>query len=992
MKSLKNWIVTHKLLSIILAIVIVVGATLAIVLPIALAHKHEFSTTWTYDEENHWHACTGEDCNELQDKAAHVYDNACDADCNVCGAVRTVEPHVYDDEADKTCNVCGAERTLPTRYQAKDEAEWNAAFDFAKTAQFSATADNATQKAVIARDGDVISFIGYVASDSGMVKNHEIYYVKDGDNYYQVYWADSTGANYERETIDKAEYEMMFKNVLSIMIGDLKFSDFTFDATSNKYSNADATITHTLTFVGGVLTKIEATAPNGNPTATEPVSITITFEKNTITVPSSHVFAKTWTFDNESHWYACTSEDCDATKDKAVHNFSTKNDATKHWQECSTCGYKKDEKAHVLTVKEINVDDHVLKCDDCQYETAKQAHVFENDKAIECDVCGKERTETSLKFSAAFINEESNRKKVYDGNPYEFTESLVTTNVNFSDIIVEYKDRSVENAEWTTEKPEKYGTYNIRLRVTASLSHTSAEAETTKYVSVERKLLDLSDFSRVFALTELDKSSWEETVTNADIAGILPYDDLTIKFYKNTKVTLTEGTCYNFSTVDAEENAFAVQLSGVRNYDLDQTTAGKLYVAHSAPFKGSAIQNVYESASTSIKKNEIVYYVVNLARTNRNAVQGAYATNYEIGLSNSVTKVVEVFSRDSDTSVKIAEDGTLLTYGTAANITVFIGVRYTGINESTNNTFKLIEIIASRTVTDATAWINALKFNGGGYQVVLTKNGTVLEDCKYRSDLGRYYKNCDGVETYYTIESGECYQYVRNEGETYWVRRTITDAYGSVEEAKADFLDTIKLSEKWLKNIATEDAFKTFTFSNEDLTYRTETAYALGDVQVTKIALKFAGDKLTWVEFTDGEDVYVIKVVNNNSAVSLSKPSAYSDGTSKETAFVAPYDGNGNFMLEDVALTAGDNWFVIEITQAMIDEYGNELSGTFTAQNANAALTLAVKAYNEADTEITNDADENGAMYLEGLTAGKYYVKITANVACAGSLSMTIAV
>ena len=62
----------------------------------------------TYDN-----ACDA-DCNVCGDErtpAEHVYDNACDADCNVCGAERTPSEHVYDNACDVDCNVCGDERT-----------------------------------------------------------------------------------------------------------------------------------------------------------------------------------------------------------------------------------------------------------------------------------------------------------------------------------------------------------------------------------------------------------------------------------------------------------------------------------------------------------------------------------------------------------------------------------------------------------------------------------------------------------------------------------------------------------------------------------------------------------------------------------------------------------------------------------------------------------------------------------------------------------------
>ena len=42
----------------------------------------------------------------------HTYDNACDADCNVCGGTRIPSDHVYSADCDVTCNVCDAERTL----------------------------------------------------------------------------------------------------------------------------------------------------------------------------------------------------------------------------------------------------------------------------------------------------------------------------------------------------------------------------------------------------------------------------------------------------------------------------------------------------------------------------------------------------------------------------------------------------------------------------------------------------------------------------------------------------------------------------------------------------------------------------------------------------------------------------------------------------------------------------------------------------------------
>ena len=75
-----------------------------------VTHECEYNVM-KHDADNHWNEC---ECGEKDETsvAAHVYDNACDTTCNVCGAERKVADHVYDNACDKTCNVCGAERKV----------------------------------------------------------------------------------------------------------------------------------------------------------------------------------------------------------------------------------------------------------------------------------------------------------------------------------------------------------------------------------------------------------------------------------------------------------------------------------------------------------------------------------------------------------------------------------------------------------------------------------------------------------------------------------------------------------------------------------------------------------------------------------------------------------------------------------------------------------------------------------------------------------------
>ena len=74
-------------------------------------HTHQPETTWSSDSFGHWYKCTG--CSEQLSYADHTYADGCDADCNVCGYVRT-SYHTYgtDGQQDEkthsgVCTVCG---------------------------------------------------------------------------------------------------------------------------------------------------------------------------------------------------------------------------------------------------------------------------------------------------------------------------------------------------------------------------------------------------------------------------------------------------------------------------------------------------------------------------------------------------------------------------------------------------------------------------------------------------------------------------------------------------------------------------------------------------------------------------------------------------------------------------------------------------------------------------------------------------------------------
>ena len=76
---------------------------------ISATGNHIYSTSWSFDGTNHYHACTTTGCTAKKDTAAHDYDNACDTTCNTCGSTRTTT-HAWvaaDCDTPKTCSICG---------------------------------------------------------------------------------------------------------------------------------------------------------------------------------------------------------------------------------------------------------------------------------------------------------------------------------------------------------------------------------------------------------------------------------------------------------------------------------------------------------------------------------------------------------------------------------------------------------------------------------------------------------------------------------------------------------------------------------------------------------------------------------------------------------------------------------------------------------------------------------------------------------------------
>ena len=68
-------------------------------------HTHSWAKTWSYDQENHWHDCTGKNCEEKNDVAAHTFGNWQNVDVST---LKSDEQYLYaKDFKKRTCTACG---------------------------------------------------------------------------------------------------------------------------------------------------------------------------------------------------------------------------------------------------------------------------------------------------------------------------------------------------------------------------------------------------------------------------------------------------------------------------------------------------------------------------------------------------------------------------------------------------------------------------------------------------------------------------------------------------------------------------------------------------------------------------------------------------------------------------------------------------------------------------------------------------------------------
>lgn len=139
-------------------------------------HTHTYSEQWSHNDSEHWHTCTGADCDEVIDKAVHTWDNG-----NI-----TKEPTcTTNGEMTYTCTVCKAtkteeiattDHTFSDKWESDDTHHWHKCIN----------CDEISGKAEHSYNADGVCVCGYRAIPEETLPTTLNELMQDGNEKYQA--------------------------------------------------------------------------------------------------------------------------------------------------------------------------------------------------------------------------------------------------------------------------------------------------------------------------------------------------------------------------------------------------------------------------------------------------------------------------------------------------------------------------------------------------------------------------------------------------------------------------------------------------------------------------------------------------------------------------------------------------------------------------------------------------------------------------------------
>lgn len=346
---------------------------------------HTYGSSWKEKEVDgvkyHYHACLicGDENGSLGE---HSYDNGCDTDCNVCGALRNAN-HTFDDECDAVCNVCEGTRVAPHLYgdtYASDNA----------TQHYYECSKCHTRKNIASHiyDNNCDEYCNICGHKRDVQHTTSNVWSTDGDGHWKVCTVCGvtvvTKVNHVRDNACDKDCNVCG---VSLVASEHEYEETW--TTSGEYH------WHKCRWCGKA--KDKAVHSYASPCATK-CSVC---DANRTDV-TNHDWANTLTNDSTSHWYACKK--CGAKNSEVEHQYDNDCDTT-----CNTtgCGYVRSTTHRWKDTMSKDPNYHWTVCEVCSAQKDRAQHNWESTCDTTCNTCGQTRT-TQHSWSATYSNDGSN--------------------------------------------------------------------------------------------------------------------------------------------------------------------------------------------------------------------------------------------------------------------------------------------------------------------------------------------------------------------------------------------------------------------------------------------------------------------------------------------------------------------------------------------------------------------------------------------------------
>lgn len=655
-----------------------------------------------------------------------------------------------------------------------------------------------------------------------------------------------------------------------------------------------------------------------------------------------HTYGNDWSKDATYHWRVCTGKDCNETE-KAKHTYVTKHNDTQYWQECSVCGYAQEKVTGTVNEDEWKSALNFENVTNFNYRSEGGLYITDiKANATSASYIQTYVTSGSLKSKKIYVVEGADSSEAV----YKYTYDPTNESDLSKDVWKKESVSIVKNKLFNLVNPKR--DYQAILNNFASFEY---KAETGIYESTDTVTYSGQpvNLKLKFVNKKLVWSEWTYAEGHLS-AGQTSHCNIS---YDETEVELP-----NLSAVTADEWQRALSFDGLNNYTMEKTATNASASTEKISVTSTRLQRKVTTSGTTTTS------VFDTERDERYTKTGSDEkyTRYELGMNMDTLLEISTFS------------------GAPANYVLPL-----------INSFDSAEYKADQQIY----YIQQAQILGHWVQdVKLTFNNRRLVKLEYDTTGGGRFTNTITYtynDTTVTLPtSAETVTYVEHNSSFNAFR------YSGVSLSAGENVFEIKISDDKQNHASNKVGGVymlggTFSVSSDSATVSSISAKNASGTAITNEAT--GANNMIFTNLSAGK-YYITITVSADCTGTFNL--AFKQNDDKAYAVSVPY--STGFSLENVKLSNGNNWFVVEIsdtTHSSLKFEGSSnysLSGKFTlTDESKTKLTITAKDSKDADVANakTGIGTDNGDMLFNTLSAGKYYICINASAECTGNFSLS---